>query len=205
MAQQAIPNGPTHGDVRTVLESNRTDAETRLAALEAAGGGSTVVVSRPQVIALSSPDASGNAYTALLAGTVNRQVVPAFVKDVDGSWYGSLRIPNDYVSDGRIGLSLAANATTGVARVTVGTVAVAAGESYNPGAFSDETAQDLTMPGTAYLRLDATFPTSGTLASAPAAGDDLLLRITHNGAHANDTLAVDLLVLGVVFAYTGAV
>jgi len=48
------------------------------------------------------------------------------------------------------------------------------------------------VPGTAYLRKDVTF----ALTEALAAFDTLLVQVYHEGAHANDTLAVNTLLLG---------
>lgn len=151
-------------------------------------------------VGLVAPDASGNAYPALFVGTTNRQIVPAFVKDVDGSWFGHVRVPQNYVSTAKIIVAIFANATTGVARMTLSTFKAANAATYN-GSFTAETAQDITVPGTAYLRMDVTFPASGSLATTIAAGDDLMIKLDHNGAHANDTLAVDLLIMEVVFQY----
>lgn len=149
-------------------------------------------------VAVKTPDSSGNAYPTLVAGTVHQLLVPAFVKDVDGYWYGEFLVPQNYVSGGQIILSLAANATTGVARVNVATTAVADAESLNPGSYTSETAVDVSMPATAYLRKDQEFTLTPTL----VAGDLVELRVAHEGAHANDTLAVDLLLAAVTFRYT---
>src|SRR6185295_19787124 len=55
---------------------------------------------------LSVPDSSGNGY-AILVSTANiRELFPAFVKDVDGDWWGVLRVPNDYASGGKIVLRI---------------------------------------------------------------------------------------------------
>ncbi|HEX9765181.1 MAG TPA: hypothetical protein VGA36_00355, partial [Nitriliruptorales bacterium] len=93
--------------------------------------------------------------------------------------------------------------TTGVTRFTVGVAAPADGESYDV-TFTDETAQDITVPATAYLRKDATFPSTGSLAATIAAGDDLMVRVVHNGDHANDTLAVETLMPEAVLQYADA-
>lgn len=115
-----------------------------------------------------------------------------FVLDVEGVIYGQVRVPPSYASGGVIRLSIAANATSGVTRLQVGTKAVADGESLNPGALTDESAQDVTVPGTAYLRKDVTF----TLTESLVADDLLLVEIFHDGDHANDTLAVNTLLFG---------
>src|SRR5512139_1746057 len=150
-------------------------------------------------IPLDTPDATGKAYPALSTGngfSNVRQLVPAFVKDVDGSWTGRIRVPQDFASTAKIILSLVANATSGATRMLVSTSAVADGESEDP-AYTDEAAQDVTVPATAKLRKDVTF----TLTPTVAAGDTLNVKVTHNGIHANDTLAVDTLLWECLFQY----
>jgi hypothetical protein len=112
-----------------------------------------------------------------------------FVKDVEGKLYGVVAVPANLhgTPNAKIILLLAANATTGVTRMQVGTKDVAGGESLNPASLVDETAQDVTVPATARLREDVTF----TLTNAPAANDLLLVEVFHDGDHANDTLAVN--------------
>lgn len=149
-------------------------------------------------VPLFEADASGNAYPALIAGTVHRHLIPAFVKDVVGDWFGLVRVPQDYASGPKIVLSIGANATTGVTTMGVATAVPANAESYNPAAYTVETDVDITVPATAYLRKDQSF----TLASGPAIGDDLLVRVRHNGTATNDTLAVDTLLFNCVFEYT---
>lgn len=120
-----------------------------------------------------------------------------FLKDVDGKVYGIVRVPEDYGSGGTIILSMAWNATTGVSRLLIGTTPVADGESFNPAALTDETAQDITVPGTAYFRKDVSFTLTPTL----VAGDILLVEVFHQGSHGNDTVAVDTLMWGAFFGY----
>lgn len=152
-------------------------------------------------VPMITPGSSGSAFPVLTAGTVHRLgPVPAYAIDVDSYWYGHVRVPQDYSSTPAIILSLAANATTGVATVQVATAVPADGETYNPGSYTTETNVDVTMPGTAYLRKDQSI----TLTSGPAAGDDLLVRVGHIGTATNDTLAATLLLVNVVFQYATA-
>lgn len=72
-------------------------------------------------------------------------------------------------------------------RFQVSTKAVADGETLNPGALTSETAQDITIPATAYFRKDITFTLTETL----AANDLLIVEIFHVGSHTNDTVAVN--------------
>jgi hypothetical protein len=143
------------------------------------------------------PDSSGNGYPILYDASPHRFLVPAFLRDVAGYWYGHVRIPQDYVGTPKVILSVGANATSGVARLAVSSYRTADAASYD-GTYTTETAQDITVPGTAYLRKDVTF----TITTASiAVGDDLVVRVDHEGAHANDTLAADLLLFSAVFQY----
>jgi hypothetical protein len=150
-------------------------------------------------VPLFVPDSSGNAYPALYDASPHRHLIPAFTLDVAGYWYGHVRVPQDYSSTPKVILSIGANATSGVSRLAVSSYTAADAESYD-GTYTTETAQDITVPGTAYLRKDVTFD----LTSGPAAGDDLIVRVDHEGAHANDTLAVDTLLFTCVFQYATA-
>ena len=115
-----------------------------------------------------------------------------FLNDVEGRVYGVVLIPPNLAGtpNANIGLALFANATSGVTRFTVATKSVANNASLNPASLTAETAQDITVPATARLRKDVTFPSSGSLGETLAASSVLLVEITHNGDHANDTLAV---------------
>jgi hypothetical protein len=63
---------------------------------------------------------------------------------------------------------------------------------------TDETAQDITVPGTAYLRKKVTFILTETL----AANDLLIVEIFHDGDHTNDTLAATTLLFSCGLEYT---
>lgn len=138
-----------------------------------------------------------NTYPDRIDFTPNIQDIPTMVKDVDGSIYGRIRIPENYVGTPKIELSILANATTGVTRLTIGTGVVAFDAENWDVAITDETAQDITIPATAYVDKLVTF----TLATTPAAGKWLMVRLTHSGIHANDTLAVNTLIGGMYFTY----
>lgn len=117
-----------------------------------------------------------------------------FLKDVVGKVYGIVHVPKALhgTPAAKIVLVIAANATSGVTRLQVSTKSVANAGSLQPAALVDETAQDITVPATAYLRKDVSF----TLTNAPAASDILIVEVHHEGTHANDTLAVNTLLLG---------
>lgn len=161
------------------------------------GGGGSSVGPKSVQLAPKNPDASGNAYASLVVGSTMRILVPAFTKDVVGDWWGVLRIPADYASAGAVKLSIAANATTGVTTMGLASRVVANAAVYDA-ALTSEADIDVTVPGTAYTRVDATF----TLTPTCAANADLLYRIRHNGTAGNDTLAVDTLLMQAVFTYT---
>jgi hypothetical protein len=160
-----------------------------------AGGGSTTKQVR---IPLSTPDSSGNGYAALVAPTNFREVFPAFLKDVDGDWWGVVRVPMDYSSGGKVVLRVAANSTAGqVCTMKVSTIVRDTAATWDA-ALTAETQVDTTMSTTAYRPSDVSF----TLSTTPAAGKDLLVKITHVGTAGNDTLAVDTLLFNAVFEYT---
>lgn len=115
-----------------------------------------------------------------------------FVKDVAGFVYGQSLVPAN-VTNATIRLVIAANATSGVTRLSVFGNATANGELIGTGwnLGNPITPQDITVPGTAFFRKDVTFSVTGL------AGADLIqIAISHDGAHANDTLAVNTLLFG---------
>lgn len=159
-----------------------------------AGGSATKQVAIP----LTIPDSSGNAYAALVSTSNIRELVPAFTKDVDGDWWGIVRVPQDYASGGAIILRVAANDTNGtVSSWIVSTKARDTSATWDA-ALTDETVQDATMSTTAYRPTDVSF----TLSTTPVAGGDLVIRIRHNGTRSQDTLAVDSLLFQAVFQYS---
>jgi len=178
-----------------VLTADSAQAAGVKWATPSGGGGGT----KDREIDLETTDSSGNAYAALLSTANIRRLVAGFTKDVDGSWYGSVRVPQDYSSSGQIVLRILANATSGVTRLNVHTNAKTDAEGFDA-AYTSETAQDITVPATAYMAKDVTF----TLTPTISAGDTIQIRVQHDGAHANDTLAVDTLLESLVFKYTSA-
>jgi hypothetical protein len=162
-------------------------------------GTAGVVASQPIPITLTAPDSTGNGYTLLLSTANIRELIPAFLKDVVGDWWGRVRVPANYSSAGAVVVSLAANATSGVTTMGCASNPVTNAAGYNV-ALTAEADQDITVPGTAYFRKDVTF----TLTPTIAAGDDLIVRVRHNGTAGNDTLAVDTIMFGAAFSYTAA-
>jgi hypothetical protein len=147
-------------------------------------------------ISLRTPDMStlqGNSTFAAIALTWGALHVWSFVKDVDGKFYGLVTVPANLAvtPNAKIQFVLAANATSGVTRFGVATARVANAASLNPGSLTAETSQDITVPATAYVRKDVIFTLAGVTVQA---SDMLLVQITHEGTHANDTLAVNSLI-----------
>ena len=118
-----------------------------------------------------------------------------FKRDVDAKVFGKFYVPFNLAGTPNAGIILRcrANVTSGVFRVSVGAKAVASGEA-SDASYTSETAQDITVPGTARQVFTITFPTSGNIGESLAAGDKLEFVIFHEGAHANDTVAMELVV-----------
>lgn len=145
------------------------------------GGASNVIDLRnPQVAANA-----GNCFPTVSALTDWEAWHWEFVKDVDGKLYGLAKIGSSLPT--KIALEIAAAATSGVTRISVGHKAIGDGESLNPATLTQITAQDITVPGTSRFRKKVTF----TITESLAPEDLLLIEVFHEGAHANDTLAVN--------------
>jgi hypothetical protein len=144
-----------------------------------------------------------NAFWTRVDFAPNIQGLHTLVKDVVGELYGLVRIPENFVGTAKIEAVILANATSGVTRLVLGAVCIANDAASFDATFTDETAQDITVPATAYLDKLITFPTSGSLSAASiAAGKILFVHLQHAGTHANDTLAVDTLVAGLWLSYS---
>ena len=133
---------------------------------------------------------AGNAFFNVLALTNYDAGIWDFVKDVQGKVYGFVTVPFNInaTPNAKIVISIAANATTGVTSLQASSKNLADAATYNV-TFTAETRQDITVPATAYFRKDVSF----TLTNAPAAKDELVVEIFHDGTQAADTLAVDTL------------
>lgn len=186
LAQVAVAASAT-----TIEDADITDSRVRAtvgggSAQSGAGSGTAVASVTP--ISLANP--GSNAFWTVLGLTDWNAGHWEFTKDVAGTVYGFVKVP-DSVTDATVRLMIAANATSGVSRLGISWAAVAEGETLNPGALTNETDQDITVPATAYLRKDVTFDLTGL-----SGGDLLIVQVRHEGAHANDTLAVNTLLLG---------
>jgi len=117
-----------------------------------------------------------------------------FKNGVDGKIYGVVAIPKNVAAtpNASLFLLLGANATTGNIRVQVSDKNAAVGSTLNPSSLTAETAQTVTVPGTARNRFDVQF----ILTNPPSADDFLIVEIFRNGANVVDTLAVNLELYG---------
>jgi len=159
----------------------------------------------PIPVPMVTPDSSGNGYPGLTTnnGFSNlRAIIPYFTKSADGTWQGSFPVPSNYSSGGTVVVTAVANATSGAVRWIV-----LCGQTKN-GSSADlsltaETAQNVTVPGTANQAFDTTFTLAGTTPSAGTAHPEVfVVQVERNGSNGGDTLAVDCGVLAVTFLYT---
>lgn len=148
------------------------------------GAGGFIDLRNPRVTSLA-----GNSFFTVLGLTDWDFGHWEFVKDVDGKVYGVARLGATVTT---INLLIAANATSGVTRLSVRHKTVTDADSLNPGSLTAITSQDITVPGTAYLAKKVTF----TITETVAGKDAMIIEVFHEGAHANDTLAVNTLLLG---------
>lgn len=192
--------GSAAASLMTVTAAARTVLDdTTVAAMRTTLGAAPSGVVRRVRVRLDTPDSSGNGYPALTTNngfTAVRRIVPAFTKDVVGSWEGAVEIPADYASGGAIVCSYVCNATTGVYTNQISTAVVADAVSEDT-AFTAETQVDTTVPATAKLRKDV----STTLTTTPVAGSTLNVKVAHLGTDGDDTLAVDMLLWDCFFSY----
>ncbi len=114
-----------------------------------------------------------------------------FVKDVDGKIYCHATIPETLATtpNAAVILRTAANATTGVTRLSIRSFVAGDGESLNPvaAAWAAAAAQDVAVPGIARNLKDVTFTTLPVLGARKI----LVVEVFHEGTHVNDTLAVN--------------
>lgn len=111
-----------------------------------------------------------------------------FVKDVEGRIYGIART-DGVLSTGTLRLVLAANGA-GVTRWSVKYMPIKDGANLNPATLTTTvTSQDVTV-ATGYTQKDITFAISPL-----ATYTGVIFEIIHEGAHANDTLAVNTMLL----------
>jgi hypothetical protein len=150
--------------------------------------------SSPSVTPVSFQSASsGAAFNITALGTI-AWLAPRweYADGTTSSVVGTVLVPSG-VANATLRVLLAANATTGNARV-VGFVASAQNnEQLAPATWDilNASAQTVTMPGTAWLRKDATFSLTGL-----TGGDLLMVAIQRLGADGADTLTANLALFG---------
>lgn len=145
-------------------------------------------IQNPRVATLA-----GNSWPDILGLTNIDDFIWTFDNDVESRVYAKVTAPSNLnaTPNAKIVYVLKANSTAGqVTRFTISSAWVADAASGNP-TLTAETAVDTTMPTTAYLHKEV----SVTLTPTVAAKDIGYIEITHNGDHANDTLAVDTLLI----------
>lgn len=150
-------------------------------------------------ITFTVPSADNGAYPTVLADTT-RNLYYALRTSVDGRWHFRGLVPSDYGSSPNIVVTYIANATSGVTRINVELAAVADNEDMDS-SLTALTAQEDTVPGTAYLLETLTFDAS---AVTFAAGDTIIGAVFHDGDAANDTLVPDTLLANIYLSYTVA-
>lgn len=153
--------------------------------LENAGGGAAAIDFRNP----GQVSGAGNCFPTVLALTSWEAWVWAFLPNVDGDLYGVAKAAAVVES---VVLEVMANATTGVARLQAIVSGRADGESLN--SFTSTAVDlDVAVPATARLRTRVAFDVSG---AGIVAGDLVVVRVRHLGTHTNDTLAVNLELVG---------
>lgn len=146
-----------------------------------------------------APSADGNAFPTVVDSST-RQGVHALLKDVSGRWHFRGLIPANYSSTPVLKVAYIANATSGVTRLNVEYAVVSPSGGDADPTLTALTAQNDTVPGTAYAVRVLSF----TGATGLAAGSFLEGAVHHDGANASDTLAVDTLILAVWLDYTSS-
>ena len=147
-----------------------------------------------------NPDNTGFATVTMVSSTIVSQFPSLISTASDGRWYWRGYVPDDYASTPSLIVVAAANATSGVHRLNVEVNVAKDGEDQDP-TLTASTAQDITVPGTAYLQDRVTF-TANIPTLEP--GDIIFGSVHRIGSHANDTLAVPTLLVALLLGYTAA-
>lgn len=151
-----------------------------------------------------APDTSGNCWWESSGIALTNDLYPTrqVLRFKDTSTliyaYASFRVPQNYVGTAKFTYRYAVNATSGNASLKCNYKSVADGESFDP-TTADETpaADTAAVPGTAFLEKERTISlTSANL----VAGDVVEFAFGRDGA-GSDTVAADLLLLGLWFTY----
>ena len=154
----------------------------------------------------TTPDTSGDVFFEPYSVTDTATIAdPMILNFALGSTrqgaHGSFQVPQNFVGTVQVIVLWVANATTGNAIFEFDYIAVA--DTQDPGAAVTESdTNTLGTDGTAF-RLNTTTIT-GITSGNFAIGDQVVFTLFRDQADANDTLAVDALVLGVLFEYADA-
>lgn len=172
---------PYHGWTHRPKDKGGTDP---IPGLEVAAAGATSVIDlrNPSVGAFFVAEALTNF-------TIGRwQMNDAVTSRITGV----VRVPDSF-NELAVVLMLASSTTgTGDVRMQVNTRSIGVGGAID-GTITAETAQTIAVTA---LMSQARFPTSGGLASSPAAGEMLVVQINRIGGDGADSLTVDLVVYG---------
>jgi hypothetical protein len=117
-----------------------------------------------------------------------------FKRDVDSYIAGVVKVPMlvDVAPAPKIGVALAANATTGTSRMTVNIKRIADGGSLAFASWDATATLDIAMPGTVNTAKVALLDVSSLV---PVAGELLICQLVHAGSHINDTLAAETMLI----------
>ena len=120
-----------------------------------------------------TPDSTGTASMTVVSSTTFQEFPSLNSTTADGRWYWRGYVPDNYASGPSLITVYCANATTGVARLNQEFAVAKDGEDQDP-TLTASTAQDITVPGTAYLQDRVTHTASiptlepGDITSAPS-------------------------------------
>jgi len=116
-----------------------------------------------------------------------------FVKDVEGRVFGQILSPKTVAAtpNAKIVLILCCMATAGVSRMNVNYALLGTTGGWLGGSLTPIGAQDVAMPATTSGFVKATFAVPAGI----AADQMMFLEIVHEGNHANDTLAVNTILV----------
>jgi len=158
------------------------------------------VVAKTLPVKLTNPRATtlqGNSFFTVAGLTAWDFGHWEFVKDVDGRIYGIVRL-DGIANTGNLKLSLVGANGAGVTRIGLKSNQTKDGIGINPASLvTSYTPQDVTVAA-GYIQRDISFGIGGL-----ATYTILILEIIHEGSHANDTLAVNTMLLDASFEVTG--
>ncbi len=150
-------------------------------------GGAAAAVARYYPIMLTTPQQQsnkGNTWWGIDQPGANvDQGAWFFKRNTLAHWFGSVLIPATLGATPAASITLIwdINITTGNVQWQVGTARWASGAAH-PTSYTNETAQTITVPGTARFQARTRFPATGNLGVTPQAGDLLMVDISQLAA-----------------------